>query len=202
MKTFLFVAFTIICLVLSPKLQAIGPEPNDGDLTGNMAEEDDAVVELGRDTVEAVTETAKTPNKRVINFNFKKPLQCAGGDVIISGNVVITFKHIATGVVWPDSIKFDGFKGTAKIGNRKLLAKGLRVGGGIDGISAKHENGRGDGRFDFEFLVKGPGLPGGKPVKIRVFYQKNTYIFHQGEVKKLTPDDTPSVRCCDSCVIP
>jgi hypothetical protein len=32
-------------------------------------------------------------------------------------------------------------------------------------------------------------------LRIRVLYQINEYIFEEGEVKKLTPDDRPVVRC-------
>ena len=112
--------------------------------------------------------------------------------MILHGNVLITFKHLSTGFVRPTSIKLEGFTGTAKSGNRKLVAKELR----IEGITVKHDNGLGDGKFDFQFIVTGSGLaPGGRPLRIRVLYQMNKYIFHQGEVKKLTPDDRPVVRC-------
>jgi hypothetical protein len=193
---FFLAALAVACLALMPfaqSAQAVSPEPNEGDLIGNMAEEDDAVAELGSDTVEAAMgQAAENPNKRVINFNFKKPLQCAGGDVILSGKVVVTFRHLSTGKVVPHSIKLEGFTGTAKSDNRKLVAKELR----IEGLTVKHDNGRGDGQFDFQFIVTGPALPvGRRPLRIRVFYQMNKYIFHQGEVKKLTPDDRPSVRC-------
>jgi hypothetical protein len=192
----LLIPVVFACFALSPSAQAVGPEPTEGDLIGNMAEEDDAVADLGGDMVEAATgQAANTPNKRVINFNFKKPLQCAGGDVILRGNVLITFKHISPGKVVPTSLKLEGFTGTAKSGNRKLVAKNLKLGGGFGGSKVAHNNGRGDGQFDFEFIVTGPPLPGGRPLRIRVFYQMNKYIFHEGEVKKLTPDNRPVVRC-------
>src|ERR1700748_1387829 len=75
-------------------VQNVQAEPNEADPIVNMAEEDDAVVQPGSDTVEAAMgQAANTPNQRVINFNIKKPLECAGGDVILSGNVLVTFKH-------------------------------------------------------------------------------------------------------------
>ena len=189
----LLVPVVFACFALSQSARAVGPELNEGDLIVNMAEEDDAVAELGSDTVEAAMgQAANTPNKRVINFNIKKPLQCAGGDVILRGNVLVTFKHTSPGTVQPTSLKFEGFTGTAKSGNRKLVAKDLR---GAGDFKVKHVDGHGKGKFSFEFKVTGPGLPGGSPLRIRVLYQINEYIFEEGEVKKLTPDDRPVVRC-------
>ena len=52
---FFLAALAVACSVMpfAQSAQAVGPEPNEGDLIGNMAEEDDAVAELGSDTVEA-----------------------------------------------------------------------------------------------------------------------------------------------------
>jgi hypothetical protein len=131
----------------------------------------------------------------VINFNIKKPLQCAGGDVVLSGNVLVTFEHTSLGVVQPTSLKLEGFTGTAKSGNRKLVAMDLR---GVGGLSVHHENGKGEGKFGIEFKVTGPGLPGGSPLRILVRYSPNVYIFEEGDVKKLIPDARPTVRCIRS----
>ena len=188
----LLIPVVFACFAFAQSARAVGPEPNEGDLIVNMAEEDDAVAELGSDAVEAATgQAANTPNKRVINFNIKKPLQCAGGEVTLRGNVLVTFKHTSLGVVQPTSLKLEGFTGTAKIGNRKLVAKNLRS----TGFTAEKKNGHGEGKFNFEFNVTGPGLPGGSPLRIRVLYSPNVYIFEEGEVKRLIPDERPVVRC-------
>ena len=192
----LLIPVVFACFALAQSAQAVGPEPNEGNLIVNMAEQDDAVAELGSDTVEAAMgQAANTPNQRVINFNIKKPLECAGGDVILSGNVLVTFKHTSPGVVQPTSLKLEGFTGIAKSGNRKLVAKDLR---GAGSFSVQHENGNGEGKFGIQFKVTGPGLPGGSPLRILVTYSPNVYIFEQGEVKKLIPDARPTVRCITS----
>ena len=135
-----------------------------------------------------------TPNKREIRINIKKPLQCAGGDVILRGNLVVTFKLQSRGVVTPTSLKLEGFTGVAASGNRKLVEKDLRS----TRIDVDAINGQGSGKFNLEFNVTGPGLPGGSPLRFVVRYSSNKYIFEEGKVKKLTLDDTPAVRCITS----
>jgi hypothetical protein len=192
----LFIALLLAGFAVAQSAQAVAPEPNEDDVIGNVAEENAAVAELGSDTVEAAMgQAANTPNKRVISINIKKPLQCAGGDVILRGNLMVTFKHTSLGVVQPTSLKFEGFTATAVSGNRKLVTKDLRGGGGL---SVHHENGHGEGKFGIEFKVTGLGLPGGSPLRIRVIYSPNVYIFEEGEVKKLIPDARPTVRCITS----
>jgi len=192
---YLFIALLFASFAVVQSAQAIGPEPGEEDLIVNMAEEDDAVVELGGDTVEAATgQAANTPNKRVINFNIKKALQCAGGDVILIGNVVVTFQHTSLGIVQPISLELEKFTGIAKAGNRKLVAKKPRPCCGPQ-YTVTNVNGHKEGVFSFEFDVTGSGLPGGSPLNILVRYKPNVYIFEEGEVKKLIPDAKPTVRC-------
>ena len=201
----LLIPVVFACFAFAQSARAVGPEPNEGDLIVNMAEEDDAVAELGSDAVEAATgQAANTPNKRVINFNIKKSLQCAGGDVILRGNVVVTFKHTSVGVVQPASLKLEGFTGTAKIGNRKLVAKNLKF---TRPVSIEKLNGHGEGGFSFQFHVTGPRIGAGSPLRILVRYpcgeaiglgkpcpSPNRYIFEDGKVTKVIPAK-PKVDC-------
>jgi hypothetical protein len=178
----LLIPVVFACFALTQSAQSVGPEPG----------EDDAVAELGSATVEAAMgQAANTPNKREIPFNIKKPLQCAGGDVILSGNLVITFIHPRVGVVTPHSVKLEGFRGLAKSGNRKLEATKPRV---LEQDFRLDEATK-EGRFGVQFHVTGPGLPGGSPFRIRVEYKPNVYKYADGKVTKLTPDPMPIVRC-------
>jgi len=144
----------------------------------------------------------------VINFNIKKPLECAGGDVVLTGNVVVTFKHTDLGVVQPSSLKIEGFKGIAKAGNRKLVAKNLHFTRGVSSI--EKVNGHKEGEFSFEFHVTGPGLPGGAPLNILFRYgcghdfrppakrtpcpNPNRYEYEDGKVTKMMAAK-PKVEC-------
>src|SRR5438128_7053760 len=89
---FFLAALAVACFALMPfaqSAQSVGPEPNDGDLVGNMAEEHDAVADLGSDTEDAaVGQAATTPNNtQVMPIKIKQFLRCASGDVILGGNV-------------------------------------------------------------------------------------------------------------------
>jgi hypothetical protein len=91
-----------------------------------MAEEDDAVAELGGDTEEAAMgQAANTPNKRVISINIKEPRQCAGGNVGIKGNLVVTFKHTRPGVVIPTSVKLARWRTCTASGQQSLKPFGV-----------------------------------------------------------------------------
>jgi hypothetical protein len=210
---FFLAPLAVACLALMPfaqSAQAVGPEPNEGDLIGNVSEEDDAVADLGGDMVEAaVGQAAETGNRQVIPFHFEKNLQCAGGKVTLDGKVVVTFKHTSLGVVQPHSLKLEGFRGTAKSGNRKLVAKKLRFTRAVS--IEENVTGHKEGQFSFEFKVTGPGLPVARePLIILVRYgcgedfrprdlrtpcsRPNRYIFEEGKVTKMIPDK-PRVEC-------
>jgi hypothetical protein len=79
--------------------------------------------------------------------------------VILRGNVLVTFKHTSPGTVQPTSLKFEGFTGTAKSGNRKLVAKNLR---GAGDFKVKHVDGHGKGKFSFEFKLPVLDYQGGR----------------------------------------
>jgi len=132
------------------------------------------------------------PNKREIPINIKKPLQCAGGDVILQGNLVVTFKNVPDLEVVPGSLKLEGFRGTAASGSRKLEVNPKDV----DFLPFLNVDTRiGEGKFGIEFKVTGPGLPGGSPLRFRVRLSPIVYKFRDRKVTKIIPDDTPVVRC-------
>jgi hypothetical protein len=198
---FFLPALAVACFALMPfaqSAQAVGPEPNGGDLIGNVTEEDNAVLELGSDTVEAAMgQVAENPNKRVIPIIIKKPLQCAGGDVILHGDLVVSFKAVSPprngARVIPLTLKLERFRGKAVNGKieRKLVAmKPERI-----GHFGESKVRPGFFAFSFEFVVTGPGLPGGSPLRFAVRYSPNLYKYENGKVTNWIPDKTPSVRC-------
>jgi len=133
-----------------------------------------------------------TPNKREIPINIKKPLQCAGGDVILQGNLVVAFKNVPDLEVVPASLKLEGFRGTAVSGGRKLEVNPKDV----DFLPfLKVDTGIGEGKFGVELKVNGPGLPGGSPLRFRVRLSPIVYKFRDKKVTKIIPDDAPVVRC-------
>src|SRR5215831_8439125 len=161
----LLVAFILICFVFSPKMQAVRPEPNEADLTGNMAEEDDAISDPGSDIEAAAGQLVIKPNQKVLQIkNLQKSLQCVGGNVKLSFKVLVTFKQRYAGVVLPHSIKFLGFTGTAVAGGRKLEAKKLTFRRDEERVDKDNKS----GRFTFDFEVTGLGLPVSSPFRLFV----------------------------------
>jgi hypothetical protein len=193
----LFIALLFACFAIAQSAQAVSPEPNEGDLIGNMAEEDDSVAELGTATENAAA-AQSTPrqighNKWVIPIDFTKPLQCAGGNVIVHANLVVTFKNVPDLGVVRHELKLEGFRGTATNGSRKLEPnpKDLRF---LPYVKVDPTNG--GPAFGFEFIVTGPGFQKGvAPLRFNVKYNPNRYKFKDGKVTHLIADGTPLVRC-------
>ena len=135
---------------------------------------------------------AENPNQRVIPVNLQEAQQCAGGgDVIVRGNLVVTFEHSKVGIVKADSVKLEDFTGTAVTGNRQLEAKNPT----LVKTRTSLDRGKKQGKFTVEFKVTGPGLPGGAPLCILVRYNANFYQYHEGEVTEWVPDNTPVFVC-------
>jgi len=194
----LLIPVVFACFALAQSAQAVGPEPNEGDLIGNVTEEDNAVLELGSDAVgAAMGQAAENPNKRVLQIkDFEKFLQCAGGKVKLSFKVMVTFTQPRTGVVVRHSIKFLEFKGTAVAGGgRKLEAteKDLKF---LHLPTKSINEAKKEGRFGFEFIVSGPGLPASSPFQFLVRYHDNFYKWREGKVTgNVIWDKTPIVKC-------
>ena len=135
----------------------------------------------------------KQPNQWVIPINIKKPLQCAGGEVTLHANLVVTFMNVPEfEVVTRPPLKLEGFRGTAVSGARKLEVKQQDV-KFLPFFNV--DTGLREGKFGIEFKVSGPGLPGGAPLRFRVTLSPIAYKFRDGKVTKIIPDDTPVVRC-------
>jgi len=181
----LFASFAVI--------QSVRAEPNEDHLIGNVTGEHSAVPGVGTDTEgAAVGQAVNNPNERVMPINIKKFLHCAGGDVILQGNVVVTFKQTEVGVVWFHSIKFQGFTGKAIAGNRKLetTEKSLRF------LPHVHlDRDKKEGKFGFDFSVTGPGLPASAPFRVVVTYSPNVFKWKEGKVTDVIWDKDPIVKC-------
>lgn len=176
----LFASFAVV--------QSVQAELPEADPIDNVAEEGNAILEA------AVGQAANTPNQRVMGIDITKFLGCAAGNVRLGGNVVVTFTHPQVGVVLRHSIKFEGFRGTALAGNRKLEAteRDLKF---LNYLSYEKTSGGGEGRFGFEFYVTGPGLPASSPFRFLVRYNDNRYKWREGKVTQVIWDQTPIVKC-------
>jgi hypothetical protein len=191
----LLVPLLFACFAIAQSAHAVSPEGNEGDLIGSMAEDDDAVAELGSGTgTAAAGQSIKIGhNKWIIPIDFTKPLQCAGGNVIVHANLVVTFKNVPDVGVVRHELKLEGFSGTATNGSRKLEAnpKDLEF---LPYVKVDSKNG--GPAFGFKFIVTGPGFQNGvAPLSFNVIYNGNRYKFRDGKVTHLIADDTPLVRC-------
>jgi hypothetical protein len=163
---YLFIAALLACFAIAQSAQALTPEP---------AQE-------------------ISPNKWVIPINITHhPLVCAGGDVTLTGKLVVTFKviseHQNRGKVFPDELKLEDFFGSAE-GGRPLEAKDLRFVGKFGESTTRP----GTFGFSVEFNVTGPGLPVGSPLRFYVRYSPIDYKFKDGTVTHVIPDGL-NVKC-------
>ena len=131
-----------------------------------------------------------------IPIDFTQPLQCAGGNVSVHAELVLTFVHVPGSGVSLDSVKLEGFRGTAVAGNRPLEHKKTPkfTFGGINIGHDKNGQGRGDvGGIKFE--VAGPGLPAAeKPLLFKVEYVPLDWEFKDGKVTSVK-QGTLEIRC-------
>jgi hypothetical protein len=191
----LLVPLLFACFAIAQSAHAVSPEGNEGDLIGSMAEDDDAVAELGSGTgTAAAGQSIKIGhNKWIIPIDFTKPLQCAGGNVIVHANLVVTFKNVPDVGVVRHELKLEGFRGTATNGSRKLEAnpKDLEF---LPYVKVDSKNG--GPAFGFKFIVTGPGFQQGvAPLSFNVIYNGNRYKFKDGKVTHLNADHTPLIKC-------
>lgn len=197
---YLFVALLLACFAIAQSARAVTPEPDGGDANANMAQEDNAIPDLSTGT-ENGAKGQPTPkelgrNKWMIPIDFTQPLQCAGGNVSVHAELVLAFVHVPGSAVSLDSVKLEGFRGTAVAGNRRLEHKKTPTFtfGGIKIGHDKNGQGRGDiGGIKFE--VTGPGLPAAeKPLLFKVEYVPLSWEFKDGKVTSLKRG-TLEVRC-------
>jgi hypothetical protein len=156
----LVIPLLFACFAIARSAHAVSPESNEGDLIGNMAEEHDAVAKLGSGRQNAAAGQSAPRqighNKWVIPIDFTTPLQCAGGNVIVHANLVVTFKNVPGVGVVRHELKLEEFRGTAANGSRKLEAKDLKF---LPYVKVDSKNG--GPSFGFVFIVTGPGFQGG-----------------------------------------
>jgi hypothetical protein len=183
---FLLIPLALACFALTPfvqSAQAVGPEPNEGDLIGNMAEDDNAVPDLASATQEAATgQAANNPNQRVIKID-PRGCQCVGSSgerVNLRGEFQISFKvgefQGVRGVVPDLPIKLlKGFKGDCPNTEKCLVGIGTKTGREyvadkrlkpLLGASKDEDkwtlhsmNGMGDGQFLVGVLIYGHPNP-------------------------------------------
>jgi hypothetical protein len=157
-----------------------------------MTEEDNAIPDLSAGTGNGVmgqpTPKELGRNKWMIPIDFTQPLVCAGGNVSVHAEWVVTFVDGGRGI----NVKLEGFTGKAVAGNRPLEhKKGYLTFGGI-GFDLV--NGRGHvGGLRLE--VTGPGLPAAeKPLLFKVEYVPLDWEFKDGKVTSLKRG-TLEIRC-------
>jgi hypothetical protein len=193
----LFVAFTLICFVFSPKMQAIGQEPNEADLTGNMAEEDDAVLDLTAVAGYArINGKQKKPNQWKIRMDFTDHVMRAMEKVRFRGELHVKFVvGVRDGLKFatPREILLTGLSpgkpfSALGTGPKPTLGRTYRLknnkGKTVGGINFEANNFGGFGSFqrNFEFTAKS-NLPG-KQVEftlefpISYEFDKNGKVIH------------------------
>jgi hypothetical protein len=200
---FFLAAVAVACFALMPfaqSAQAVGPEPDEGDLVGNMAEEDDAVADLGGDTENVEEGNAVLdfstgmgnaamigkqvkgkPNQWVIKIDFEKFIMCAMEKVRFRGELHFKFQPGDGGNVGFTDIRLKGqvpgkpFNATGtgpKPLGRTYVLQDVK-GKGFHIISVR--NGHGSVGRKFEFIAKpNPPLQGnaspGKEVKFTLVW--------------------------------
>ena len=192
----LLIPLLFACFAIAQSAQAITPEPDGANANSNMAEEGNALLDLRAGT-ESGAMGQSTPkeigrNKWVIPIDFTRPLQCAGGNVIVHADLVVTFGNVPDLEVVAQALKLQGFRGTATNQSRKLEAnpQHLKFLHYVNVDTKKRE-----GNFGIEFMVTGPGFPGGSPLRFKVTYNPNRYKFKDGKVTHLTADASPVFKC-------
>jgi len=198
-----FIALLLACFAIAQSARAVIPEPDGGDANANVAAEDNAIPNLSAGTENGAmgqpTPKELGRNKWMIPIDFTQPLQCAGGNVSVHAELVFTFVHVpgngqGSGV-FLESVKLEGFRGTAVAGNRQLEHKKTPK-FTFGGISVGHKNGLGRGEVGgIKFEVTGPGLPGAeKPLLFKVEYVPLSWEFKDGKVTSLKRG-TLEIRC-------
>jgi hypothetical protein len=195
----LFIALLLACFAIAQNGRAVTPEPDGGDDNANMAEEDNALPDLSTGSGNAAmgqpTPKELGRNKWMIPIDFTQPLQCAGGNVSVHAELVLRFVHVPGSGVSLESVKLEGFRGTASAGKRPLEHKKTSK-FTFGGIKLGHENGQGRGQIGgIKFEVTGPGLPAAeKPLLFKVEYAPLSWEFKDGKVTNLKRG-TLEIRC-------
>lgn len=191
---YLFIALLLASFAVAQSARAVIPEPEGGNPNGNMTVEETADLDVSSGEANAATgqqANENHPNRRTFGFNFRDPRQCAGGDVTMGGELVVTFQNDVRRTVVtvkPKFVAVKGFSGKAQSGNRTLRVESVDL---KDTVATLF----GTGTFKIEMIVTGPALPGGRPLRLKVLFSPNGYKFENGLVTDFNPDRTPKVDC-------
>ena len=163
---YLFIALFLASFAVAQSARAVISEPEGGNPNGNMTEEETADLDVSSGEANAATgqqANENHPNRRTFGFNFRDPRQCAGGDVTMGGELVVTFQNnIRRSRVRPEFVAVKGFSGKAQSGNRTLR---------VESVDLKDIEVTlfGSGTVKIEMIVTGPALPGGDPCDLRFY---------------------------------
>ena len=120
---YLFIALLLASFAVAQSARAVIPEPEGGNPDGNMTVEETADLDVSSGEANAATgqqANENHPNRRTFGFNFRDPRQCAGGDVTMGGELVVTFQIDVRRTlirVKPKFVAVKGFSATARSGN-------------------------------------------------------------------------------------
>jgi hypothetical protein len=188
-RALFLIAFLLACFALSPSAQAIGPEPEAGDLNGNATEEKTTVLDLSTEAGEgAMGQPDETPNHRVIEIKSIETAPCAFSEkVTLDGlcrlHVSFGFKEVKfNGRVFGREFReknatVTGFSGTGQKTHRKYVAKQAVI---TVPNMAVNDNGHGNGHFTLVVPVTGYANPKGKPDPLpgKDFHFRLRYTVH------------------------
>lgn len=191
---YLFIALLLASFAVAQSARAVIPEPEGSNPDRNMTVEETADLDVSSGEANAATgqqANENHPNRRTFRFNFRDMRQCAGGNVTMGAELVITFQNVfrsTFAVMKPKFVAVTAFSGTVQSANRALRVESVDI---MDASATPF----GSGEFKIEMIVTGPALPGGRPLRFRVLFAPNTYKFNGPHVTELNPDRTPSVQC-------
>jgi hypothetical protein len=197
---YLLIALLFASFAVVQSANAVGPEPNEDEVVGNMAEEDDAVPDLGSDTENAaVGEAATDPNERTIKSRGiieGNALQCGFKEKIwFNVELRVSFKSNGNGKVLPVKASIETFDGDGQRTGRTYMGNKVN----IEDIKTIKKKGGGEGTVKFRIPVTSKpknqgGLQTGANVDFVLVYGK-FWTWEKGNVKSFTTESTPVVCC-------
>jgi hypothetical protein len=195
----LFIALLFASFAVVQSAKAVDPKPNEDNLIGNVAAEDNAVADLATVAGNATLKGKETkPNHWVIKINFEKFIMCAMEKVRFQGDLEVSFQPGGNDNVVPNNVHLKGI--SAKGTSPKPLGRTYRLkdnkGKGTGRFKVRNENGFGNGSFGrkFEFVAE-PNLPG-KKVQFAVEFALS-YEFKNGDNVFRLESRPPEIVCLE-----
>jgi hypothetical protein len=200
----LFIALLFASFAVVQSAKAVDPEPNEDELVGNMAEEDDAVPDLGSDTENAAVREAATddPNERTIKSRGiieGNTLQCGFKEKVwFNVELRVSFKSNGNGKVLPVKASVATFDGTGRRTGRTYMGNKVNI-----EIKSTHKRpAGGEGSVEFRIPVTSKpknqgGLQTGANVDFVLVYGK-LWTWEKGNVTSFRTESTPVVCCSAS----